>query len=217
MLAGHYSAAFLAKAASRRVPLWSLVLAVQLVDVAWGIFVLAGVERVRFDESLPSNPLDLYYIPYSHGLPSTLLLGIGVFLAARAWLREIRPALVLALAATSHWFLDFLVHRPDLPLWGNSHHVGLALWNQPVTAFLLELGLLLGCAAVLVRSTSLPRASRTPFFWLLGFLVVFHAGSLFAPTPPGPATLVVSALALYLVVVYLARRVDRRLTLGIYP
>jgi predicted membrane channel-forming protein YqfA (hemolysin III family) len=125
--------------------------------------------------------------------------------------------LVLALAATSHWFLDFLVHRPDLPLWGNSHHVGLALWNQPVTAFLLELGLLLGCAAVLVRSTSLPRASRTPFFWLLGFLVVFHAGSLFAPTPPGPATLVVSALALYLVVVYLARRVDRRLTLGIYP
>ena len=189
-------------------PLWSLVLAVQLVDVAWGIFVLTGVEQVRFDESLPSNPLDLYYIPYSHSLPATVLLGIGVFFAARAWLREIGPALALALAAASHWFLDFLVHRPDLPLWGNSHHVGLALWNYPAAALLLELGLLLGCAAVLAHSTALPRASRTTFFCLVGGLVVIHLASGIASAPPGPAALVGIAMVLYLVAVWLARRVE---------
>lgn len=116
MLVGHYSAAFLAKAASPRVPLWLLALAVQLVDFAHALLLLAGVERVRFDESLPSNPLDPYYIPFSHGLPSTILLGMAVFFAARKWLGETKPALALALAAASHWLLDLLVHRPDLPL-----------------------------------------------------------------------------------------------------
>jgi hypothetical protein len=190
------------------VPLWAVVLAVQLVDLAWAILVLGGVERVRIDASLPSNPLDLYYIPFSHGLPTTALLGCAVFLAARAWLRAAGPALALALAAASHWFLDLIVHRPDLPLWGNSHHVGLALWNHPVAALLVELALLLGCAAVLLRSTALPRPCRTTFFWYLAGLVAVHVVFSLAPPPPGPAALASSAMVFFLVAVWLARRVE---------
>ena len=181
-----------------------------MVDFAFALFLLAGVERVRFDESLPSNPLDLYYIPFSHGLPSTALLATAVFFAARAWLRETKPALALALAAASHWLLDFLVHRPDLPLWGNSFHVGLALWDYPALAFLLEIALLLGCSAILVRSGVLPRARRSAFLGFVAVLVALLAVSLLAPVPPGPRALAVTSMVFYLAAAWLARRVEKR-------
>jgi hypothetical protein len=43
----------------------------------------------------------------------------------------------------SHWFLDAIVHRPDLPLApGLPLRVGLGLWNHVVASLALELGLL---------------------------------------------------------------------------
>lgn len=180
-----------------------------MVDIAFALLVLAGVERIRFDESLSSNPLDLYYIPFSHGLPSTALLATAVFFAARAWLRETKPALVLALAAASHWLLDFLVHRPDLPLWGNSFRVGLALWDHPTLAFVLELALLLACSVILARSGVLPRARRSAFLGFLAVLLVLLAGSLVAPVPPGPGALAGTSIAVFLAAAWLARWVEK--------
>ena len=98
MLAGHYSAAFLAKTAAPRTPLWLLALAVQLVDVLWAGFVLLGVERLRLDPSLPSNPLVLEYMPYTHSLVGTLLwAGIAGF-AVRRWLGSTAAAWAVAAA-----------------------------------------------------------------------------------------------------------------------
>jgi len=51
---------------------------------------------------------------------------------------------VVALAVLSHWLLDFVVHRPDLPLYDNTAKVGLDLWNAPALAFALEAALLFG-------------------------------------------------------------------------
>lgn len=214
MLVGHYSAALLAKAASPRLPLWLLVLAVQLVDFAHALLVLAGVERVRFDTSLPSNPVDLTFIPFSHGLPSTILLGVAVFCGARKWLGETKPALALALAAASHWILDLLVHRPDLPLWGNSFRVGLALWNHPALAFLLELGLLLGCGAILARSGVLQRTRRTVFVGFLAVLLVVLVVSFLGTVPPSPRALAGTLLVFLLAAAWLASRVERKAQRG---
>ena len=69
MFVGHYSASFAAKAADQRIPLWLLFIAVQFVDVMWAIFVLLGIEKVRIVPGITaSNPLDLYYMPYTHSL-----------------------------------------------------------------------------------------------------------------------------------------------------
>jgi len=54
---GHYAPALVGKAVEPRVPLWMLFVAVQLVDIAWVVLVLLGVERVRIVPGLPSNPL----------------------------------------------------------------------------------------------------------------------------------------------------------------
>lgn len=206
MFVGHYAAAFAAKRLSPEAPLWSLVLAVQAVDVGFALLVLGGVEKLRLDPSLPSNPLDLFYMPYTHGLPATLVWMLAAFLVGRAWLGRTGPALALAAATGSHWLLDLLVHRPDLPLWDDAYKVGLALWNHPLLALALELGLLAATALALLRSGVLLRARRRAFAIFaagLGLVgVVFGLG----PPPPGIPALMTSMLVFFLGMAWIARR-----------
>src|SRR5256886_13511425 len=69
MFVGHYGVSLAAKRGDRSIPLWVLFLAVQLLDVFWSLFVLLGVEKVRIVPGITaSNPLDLYYMPYTHSL-----------------------------------------------------------------------------------------------------------------------------------------------------
>jgi len=66
---GHYGVSYAAKRGAPTVPLWVLFIAVQLLDVAWAPFVLLGIEKVRIVPGITkSNPLDLYYMPYTHSL-----------------------------------------------------------------------------------------------------------------------------------------------------
>ena len=86
MFAGHYSSAFVAKASHPRVPIWCLLAAAQFVDILWGLFVLTGVEHVRMAPELPSTPLDLYHMPYTHSLVGALFWSVVAFLGARRFL-----------------------------------------------------------------------------------------------------------------------------------
>ena len=143
MFVGHYAAALAAKAAQPKAPLWTYVLGAQLVDVAWGGLVLAGVERMSLDERLPGSPLVLSHMPYTHSLPAAVVWAVAAGLVARFLLKLPRAAAVaVALVVASHWGLDFLVHRPDLPLWVGGPKVGLGWWNHPVPEQALEMGLL---------------------------------------------------------------------------
>ena len=141
----------------RTVPLWVLFVAVQWMDVIWSILVLNGIEKVRIVPGLmEGSPLDLYYMPYTHSLFAAVLWSAGAFVVYRfvAGRERDREALVVAAAVFSHWILDFLVHRPDLPLYDNTAKVGLGLWNYRTPAFCLE-------AAVLFAGMSWYLATRT--------------------------------------------------------
>lgn len=147
MFVGHYGVSFSAKKVERSIPLWVLFLAVQFLDVLWAPFILLGIEKVRIVPGFTaSNPLDLYYMPYSHSLVAALLWscagGVVYQVVARPSRRQ--ASFVVGLAVFSHWVLDLVVHRPDLPLYGNSAKVGLGLWNAPALAFGLEAVLLFG-------------------------------------------------------------------------
>src|SRR5258705_11302369 len=138
---------FVAKRSDGAIPLWVLFLAVQLLDVVWAPLVLLGVEKMRIVPGFTAtNPLDLYYMPYTHSLVAALLWSAGAATAYRLVGRPsgFRASLLVGGAVLSHWVLDFVVHRPDLPLYDNSAKVGLGLWNRPVLAFGLEPALLLG-------------------------------------------------------------------------
>jgi hypothetical protein len=103
--------------------------------------VLAGVEKLRIVPGFTeANALDLYYMPYTHGLPGSILVSLVFGLIVGAFVSERRAEIVLlaATASFSHWILDFIVHTPDLPLYDNSAKVGLGLWRHVMLSFPLE-------------------------------------------------------------------------------
>lgn len=212
MFVGHYSAAFAARAASPRIPLWVLLLAAQLVDVFWGVFVLVGIEHARLDPSLSGSPLDLYHMPWTHSLAMAGAWAVaGALLARRVVGLDGRDAALVGGVVASHWVLDLLVHRPDLTLAGGESKMGLALWNHPVTEFALEIALvaLTAWAAASASAGMHSRGSRMgggglldTFAGRLGVLavglVLLQVATTFGPLPPSLAAMIVSGEVVYL-------------------
>src|SRR6476620_4931355 len=157
MFVGHYGVSFAAKRVAPTIPLWALFIAVQLLDVIWAPLVLAGIEKVRIVPGITaSNPLDLYYMPYTHSLVAAFAWGIAGIILGRLLLgiRDWSASSWIGAAVFSHWVLDFLVHRRDLPLYDDAAKVGLGIWNYPVIALLLEALLLFGGMMMYLRRTS---------------------------------------------------------------
>ncbi len=210
MFVGHYSAALAAKAAEPRGPLWAYVAAAQLVDIGWSALVMAGVEKVRIDKTLPGSSLDLYHMPWTHSLPSAIAWSVAAAALCR-WVFK-WPGRVSGMAGGvvfSHWLLDWLVHRPDLALWPGGPKVGLALWNYPVPEQALEIGLL-GLAGMLWTWT----ASRTgkslvaPVVFFSA-LVALQIAVMFAAPEGDTFQLGLSALIVYVLVTGFAWVLDR--------
>ena len=195
MFVGHYSASFLAKGLDRHLPLWLLFVAVQLIDILWAIFILAGVEKVRIVPAFTrSNDIDLYFMPYTHSLPgavgwSVLAFVLYYLLRRRDYSRRMIGAILIGSAVLSHWVLDVLVHTPDLPLFDNSNKIGFGLWNYPEIELPLELLLLFVGFWFYVRSTSAVSASG---HYAMGIFVIVLAALqliMFFSPPPGSANI----------------------------
>lgn len=185
MFIGHFGIGMGAKAAAPRPSLGTLFLAAQFIDLLWPTLLLLGLERVEIAPGITRmTPLDFIAYPYTHSLLAVLgwgaLLG-GVYLWVR---KDRRGALVLALAVVSHWVLDLLVHRPDLPLWPGGPRVGMGLWNLPALAIPLEL-VLFGAGAwlYLTRTAPTDRTGRYAAPALIAALLLIHAANLFGPPP----------------------------------
>lgn len=212
MFVGHYGLAFAARRVTPSVPLWVFFVAVQLVDILWALFVLAGIEHVRIVPGFTStNPLDFYHFPYTHGLVTTAGWAILGYVAWRFMRRDQagRAALVIALAIFSHWVLDFIVHTPDLPIWDDTAKVGLGLWNIPVLAFALELVFLAGGLFWYLRGGAARPKGMIVFAIAM---VALHAATLFGPPPPSPAVVAGSGFFGYIVLAAVAAWLERRRT-----
>ena len=199
MFVGHYSASFAGKAIERRIPLWLLFIAVQFVDVLWAIFVLLGIEKVRIVPGFTaSNALDLYYMPYTHSLAGAIGWSVLAFLVCRLipGLKGTRTGTIVALAVFSHWILDLIVHRPDLPLYDSVHKMGFGLWNYRWPEFILEIALLLGGAALYLRS-ALHRGRVIGFVVVL--IIVQWVGTFAFPPPSSDRAEAITALIFYAV------------------
>lgn len=212
MFVGHYGPAFAGKAIARSVPLWTLFLAVQLVDVAWGIFIANGIEHVRIVPGFTdSNALDLHDMPITHSLPGALAWSVAAGLVYAIWAKQEKRlgGLVVGAAVFSHWLLDLLVHVPDLLLWPGGPRVGLGLWNNYPVALAVEAAVLLLGFLLYMRVTEAKGVIGR--FWPWVFVVLLglaeyanHAG----PLPENVQQLGYSAVAIFAVLTGLAAVCD---------
>jgi membrane-bound metal-dependent hydrolase YbcI (DUF457 family) len=201
MFLGHFAVGLAGKKLAPKVSLGTLFLAIQFMDLLWPILVLIGIEHVRVD---PGNtaftPLDFYDYPFSHSLFVVLLwsalFGLVYYLARRALL----GSLVLGAGVFSHWLLDFITHRPDLPLApGSQTYFGLGLWNSIPAAMLVEGLLFLTGVIVYTRITTPRNRTGTWSFWVLViFLTVIWAANIFSPPPPSGKAVASLALLVWL-------------------
>ncbi len=183
MFVGHYGVSFAARRADRTIPLWVLFLAVQFLDVLWAPCILLGMEKVRIVPGITaSNPLDLYYMPYTHSLVAALLWSCVGGLSYRSVARPARrrASVIVGIAEFSHWILDFVVHRPDLPLYDNTAKVRMGLWNAPALAFGLEAALLFGGIGLCLRG----RLTRSQGTMVFGALMLAVQPYIFLGPPP---------------------------------
>jgi len=194
--------ALASKRVQPRVPLAALVAATFALDVLWPVFVLAGVEVVRID---PGNtaftPLDFASYPWSHSLLMAAMWGTAAGLVARRTLRVARAGLVIGALVVSHWVLDLIVHRADLPVWPGGPRVGLDLWNSVPGTLLVEGALFLAGIVIYARTCPARDAIGRWAYWAL-MLVLAGAwvSGPFSPPPPGATAVAVVGLAFALLV-----------------
>jgi hypothetical protein len=205
MYIGHFAPALAASAASPDAPrLGTLFLAAQLVDLAFFVFLIVGVEHMRVVPGITAmNPMDLYHMPFTHSLLAASLWGLGFGLIVWAVARNLSAGIWAAVVVASHWLLDLLVHRPDLTLSGQPPKLGLSLWDYPLAAIPLELALVgLGFWLFLRNS----RGPMGPPLVLLAVMLLFQAINWFGPQPSEYSiALPLMALLSYAVLIALAR------------
>jgi membrane-bound metal-dependent hydrolase YbcI (DUF457 family) len=203
MFVGHYGPSFAGKSLNRAIPLWVLFLAVQWLDVVWSILVLLGVEKVRIVPGITkTNPLDLYYMPYTHSLVAAVLWAIGAGFVYRR-LRKgdgMAAAGIVGAAVFSHWVLDLVVHRPDLALYDDTLKMGLGLWNYPAVALAVEVVLLFGGMYFYLAKTRSETWIGRYGMVILGLIMLFvQTVVFFGPPPPSDRAAAITALLSYFV------------------
>lgn len=212
MFIGHYGAAYALKRWRPEVSLFTLFIGVQLLDVGWAVLVMAGVEKVRIVPGFTAtNPLDLYYMPYTHGLIAALVWA-AIAGSSYALIRRHATAagVAVGLAVFSHWVFDFIVHRPDLPLYDNSAKVGLGLWNYRGPAFALEIALLVaGLVLYLAGTRGRDRIGRVGPWVFVGVLIGVQMVLFFGPPPGSPSGAAATALVAYVAFAAIARWIVR--------
>ncbi len=186
MFIGHYALALAAKRAAPRTTLGTLFLAVQLADMLWPAFLLLGWEQAHL---VPGpNPFLILWldsIPISHSLLT--LIAWGVLFAAVYRMRTgyAKGAIVVALGVVSHWVLDVVTHRPDMPLYPGGPKLGLGLWNSVPGTVIIEVGMFAAGTWIYLRTTRARDAvGRYGLGALLTLLGLSYGGSLLGGAPP---------------------------------
>jgi hypothetical protein len=196
MFIGHFAVGFGAKKFAPRASLAVLLAAPLFCDMLWPVFLPMGWERVRID---PGNtkftPLDLAYCPWSHSLLMTLVWGTAFALLYYRIVRYKAGTVAVWVGVLSHWVLDWITHRPDMPLYPGGLRLGLGLWNSIPGTMVLEIlmfaaGLWLYAGATRARD----RVGRYAFAGYVGLLLLLYVGDRFSSPPTSTGEIAWSGL-----------------------
>ena len=201
MFIGHFAVGFALKRVAPRTSLGILTAASQTLDLLWPLFLLLGWERVRID---PGNtaftPLAFDSYPISHSLVMAIVWGAVFALVYFVRTRLRTAAIWIAIAVVSHWVLDWITHRPDMPIapWSDVK-LGLGLWNSIPATIIAESAMFAAGVWIYARTTQArDRMGRANFWAYVVALAVIYLSNVLSPPPPDAHTLAFFALGLWL-------------------
>jgi membrane-bound metal-dependent hydrolase YbcI (DUF457 family) len=185
MFIGHFAVGFAGKRFAPRTNMALLIAAPLLADLLWPFFLLLGWERVRID---PGNtrftPLDLAWFPWSHSLLMTLVWATVFALIYYGFARYRAGACVIWIGVVSHWILDWITHRPDMPLYPGGARYGLALWNSVPGTMIVELSMFAVGLWLYARTTRpKDRIGRYAFLTFVALLLISYISDRFGAPP----------------------------------
>ncbi|PYQ57765.1 MAG: hypothetical protein DMF53_21805 [Acidobacteria bacterium] len=190
MFVGHEAIGLAGRAKTPWISLGTWLMAVQFLDLLWPIFLLLGWEHVRIAPGITKLcPFDFYDYPISHSLVGALgwsvVFAVGyLFLGRSERALRSRGALLLGAGVFSHWLLDLIVHRRDLPILPHGPYVGLGLWKSTAELW-IEGALYVAGIALYLRATRSRDAIGRWGLWVL--LVLMAAMWLSGPFSPPPS------------------------------
>jgi len=215
MFIGHYAPGALG-AATGRIKLWQAFIGAQLVDYGWSGLVLAGVEKARITPGFTeANALDLYHMPYTHSLGMAVVWAVvGAVIFGFIFRKQAKAgAIIFGLVVLSHWFMDLIVHVPDLPLWFGTNKYGFGLWNNRALSFAVEVSIfVLAMLYYLKNTTAIGKAGHIWPLVLIGFMILLQVLGNYGPPPKSITEMGISAWFIYTVFAGLAYMVDRNRT-----
>ena len=205
MFIGHFGFGLAAKKVDRRPSLGTLFLASQFIDLLWPLFLLFGLEKVRIDlGNTAFTPLDFYYYPFSHSFLAVLLWALlfgGIYFILK---RRLGTSILLGGLVLSHWILDLVTHRPDLPIFPWSEvKVGLGLWNSIEMTIVVEGLIFLIGAYLYFKVTKAENVRGSISFWsLLVFLILVYVLNILGPPPPSAEPIAVVGMSQWLLIAW---------------
>lgn len=203
MFIGHAAVALAAKRVAPQVSLGTMLLAVFFLDALWPAFLLLDWESVEIRPGDTAfTPLAFTHYPWSHSLMMAIAWSVlvgGAFFGVR---RDPLGAVWVGLAVTSHWVLDFVSHRADLPLApGSDVKVGLGLWNSVPATLGVEGALFLAALSIYMgRTRARDATGRWAFAVLIAFFLAAYIGNILGPPPPSVNALAAVSLCMWLLV-----------------
>jgi len=133
----HAATALILKKNAPAVPIWPLLVSVQLVEVLWVLLNYIGIEHF----SITDGRLHLDYLPFSHSIFSGALIAFLSYVIIRWGFKKKTMALVFAIGVLSHIMIDVIFHEKDIRLSPFAHTpvFGLGIIDFPILNFILEL------------------------------------------------------------------------------
>jgi len=198
MFTGHLAIGLAGKKNEPKISLGTWMTAVMLADLLFFVFMIGGMESFRPVPGVTSNRI-LGEIPYSHSLVMDALWAVILAAAFYLWRRHRRGALLLFGAVLSHWVLDVISHRPDMPLApGVKPLLGLGLWNSIPATVIVEGGAWLAAIILYVRATKSKNWTGVLAFWIgIALLTVSWLGNITAGIDPNPVRAGVNGLVFF--------------------
>jgi membrane-bound metal-dependent hydrolase YbcI (DUF457 family) len=211
MFLGHYALAFGAKRMAPAVSLGTLFMACQFADLLWPTLVMLGLEIVEID---PGNtlvtPLNFVKYPYSHSLVMLLVWSLVFALLYFAIRRGRAGAITVGVLVFSHYVLDVITHRPDMPVTiDGATRLGMGLWNYPGATLATESAMfIIGAALYATVTRERDRIGKLGLSALIATLVAIYFAAMWGPPPPNSQSVAIAGHLSWLFVLW-AYWVDR--------